>query len=255
MPHPRLLALVFAAALAPVAPVAAQQVVEGRVVAQSNGRPLEGVTVAVVSEGFLVGTDSTGAFRFEVPEDRPGVALEVTTIGFETFNRTFILPLDEPLAIGLERDAVELEGIDVEVDVPRGWAALPLDERLEFRTRSLLGVDRVATAADLRAFEHQEAEVWDFFPQMTIATGTGCEGCIMMAGRWEPLFFVDEFRVSFEEFRSVPVGELCRVEVVVRAKPPRGSGLGPSNVFAYSCSFLRDVATGKRTLRPSLLAG
>lgn len=248
MPYPRLLVLVLAAALAPLAPLSAQHVVEGRVVAQANARPLEAVTVAVVSEGFLVGTDSTGAFRFEVPADRPGVALEITTIGFETFNRTFILPLDEPLAIGLERDAVELEGIDVEVERPRRT----MQETLEFRVKSVQnGIPRTATAAELRAFEHQEAETWDFLRTMNVGVGAGCEQCIMASGRIpDPAFIVDDRRVSFDEFRSYPVGEVCRVDVVTIpiAFSPTEQGF----VMAYTCAFLRDVATGRRSL-PMLL--
>jgi len=233
----------FALAVVPGS-VLSQHVVEGLVVASSDGMPLEDVTIRVLGENLTIGTDSAGFFRFELPDDRPGVALDVEVIGYESFNRTWILPLQEPVRIVLRQEAVELEGIEVEVD----GARMSLPEMLEFRARSIQnGIPRKATAADLRAFEHQEAEVWDFLPSMNVATGTGCPECMMASGRIpQPKFVVDDREVSFEEFRSYRVGEICRVDIVT-IQIPFGSpekGL----VMAYTCSFLRQVAAGERRL-------
>lgn len=225
----------------------AQHVVEGRVLNAADGMPVEDVTIRVPSEDLQLGTDSAGQFRFEVPDDRQGVVLEVEVIGFAPINRTWMLPLERPIVIALEREAVELEGIDVDVDRPSGWAARPLEHQLKYRVRSMMGIDRTATAADLRAFPHQEAEVWDFLPRMTIATGAGCPECIMASGRIpDPSFVINDQSVSFDEFRSYAVEEICRVDVVTL--PVAGSPSEKGVVIAYTCQFLRDVATGKRSL-------
>jgi hypothetical protein len=242
--------VLFALSLCGVLPsgAAAQHVVEGRVVGASDGMPIEDVTIRAVGEDLVVGTDSTGFFRFEVPDDRPGVALSVEVIGYRRFERTWILPLAEPIRIGLQRDAVQLQGIDVEVDRPR----MSLPEILEFRVRSIQnGIPRSAGSAELRAFEHQEADVWDFLPAMTVAIGAGCEECIMANGRFEPDFIVDDRKVEYDEFRSYRVGEICRVDVVTI--PIVGSPTERGFVMAYTCAFLREVATGERRL-PILLS-
>ena len=234
--------------------VVAQHVVEGRVLNAADGMPIEDVTVRVPSEDLQIGTDSAGEFRFEVPENRQGVALDIEVIGFAPVNRTWMLPLERPIVIALEREAVELEGIEVDVDRPTGWSARPLEYQLKYRVRSLQGIDRTATMADLRAFPHQEAEVWDFLPDMNIAIGVGCEECIMSSGRIpSPSFIIDDRSVDFYEFRLYPVEEICRVDVVTF--PVAGSPEEKGLVMAYTCQFLRDVAAGKRTLSPFLGGG
>ncbi len=229
------------------APLTAQHVVEGRVLGSADGMPIEDVSVTAVGEEIVVGTDSTGYFRFELPEDRPGVALSIEVIGYRPFERTWILPLSEPLRIGLRQEAVELEGIDVEVE-RSGWAAKPIAEQLKFRVRSMMGIDRIATVGDLRAFPDQRADIWQFLPWMTIATDVGCEGCMMMMGMSEPGFLVDDRGVSYDEFRSWPVEDMCRVEAIVFP----GGGQTRSVVAAYTCGYLREIATGERTLSPFL---
>ncbi len=134
--------------LAAARPIAAQNVVEGRVVSAADGAPLEDITVRVVGEDLTVSTDPAGSFRFELPADRPGVALEVKVIGYMPFNRTWILPLAEPIVIGLREEAVELEGIDVAVDRPSMTPA----EMLEYRVRSIPGaIPRTASVADRKS--------------------------------------------------------------------------------------------------------
>ncbi len=236
------------AMLAAAGPVAAQHVVEGRVLGSADGMPIEDVTVTAVGEDIVVGTDSTGYFRFELPEDRPGVALSIEVIGYRAFERTWILPLAEPVRIGLELEAVELEGIDVEVD----GAIMTPAEMLEFRVRAIPGgIPRTAGAGQLRAFANQKAEILDFFPAMTVATGAGCESCLMWSGRFDPERWVlDDREVAFDEFRSYLVGDICRVDVVV--VPLRESPIEKGSVLAYTCDYLRKVATGEKTL-PILL--
>ncbi len=232
-------------------PAAAQHVVEGVVVTASDGMPVRDATVTVVGEDLVVGTDSTGHFRFELPEARPGVALEIGLIGFSTYRRTWILPLERPIRIGLEREAVELPGIDVAVDRPSGWSARPLDYKLKFRVRSLMAIDRTANAADLRAYPHQEAEIWDFLSHMNVFGML--DGGFIASGRVSnPSYIMDDRGVVFDEFRSYPVGDICRLDVVTIP----GRGLEKSGiVMAYSCEFLLEVAKGERTLSPFLPLG
>lgn len=235
-------------------PLAAQHIVEGRVLRAADGVPIENVTVRVPSEDLLVATDSAGYFRFEVPEDRQGVALEIEVIGFAPLTRTWFLPLESPLLIALKYDAVPLDEVRVEVDRPTGWAARPLEYKLKFRVRSLQGIDRTANSAELRAFPHQEADVWNFLPRMNVAIGAGCPECIMESGRIpNPGFLVDDRAVDFDEFQSYSVEEICRVDVVTfpAAGNPEKRGL----VMAYTCQFLLDVATRKRTLSPFIGSG
>ena len=226
-------------------PASAQQTIQGRVLNAAGGMPIEDVTIRVVGEDLVLGTDSTGAFSFQLPEDRPGFALQIEVIGFATFNRTWMLPLERDLVIGIEREAVQLEGIDVEVD--RG--GMTPAERLRYRIRSIPGgIPRTATAADLRAFEGQNAEVLQFFPAMTVATGAGCESCLMASGRFDPdRWILDDREVAFDEFRSYSVGELCRIDVVTI--PQAGSPTERGVVIGYTCDFMRRIAMGEEKLQ------
>jgi len=231
-------------------PLSAQHVVEGRIVNAADAAPIEDVSVAVPSEGILVGTDAEGYFRFEVPQDRPGVALEVRVIGFTTFNRTWMLPLEGPLLIGLEQDAIPLEGIEARVEKP---VVEKMDRRVRMATRV---VSRVANSADLRAFEYQEAEIWDFFPEMQVAALGACPDCLNMGGRFTAIYFVDDLPVEREHLRSFRVGEICRVEVVRLQVPPdhRNPNMfrTPGGVHAYTCRYMLQVARGERTMPPVL---
>jgi len=235
-------------ALTVAIPCSAQQTVTGRVISAEDGEPLEEVTVRVVGEGIVLGTDSTGAFSFRLPDGRPGFALEIEVIGFTPFNRTWLLPLERPLVVALEREAIPLEGIDVEVDPPTGWTARPLEYKLDFRVRSLMGIDRTASAADLRGFEHQGAEIWDFLPQMNVGY-YGLEGFIANGLVPRPGFVIDDRNVVFDEFRSYPVEEICRLDVVTFPRPGATKG---GLVMAYTCEFLMDVVTGEERLTPFL---
>lgn len=230
---------------------AAQQTIEGRVLNSADGQPVEDVSVRVVGEDLQVGTDSAGVFRFELPLDRPGFALEIEVIGFKAINKTWMLPLERPLVIALERDAVELEGIEVAVDRPSGWTARPLEYKLKFRVRTLMGIDRTATLEDLRAFEHQEAEIWDFLPQMNVAQ-LGYGGFIASGRVPSPSFVIDDRGVVFDEFRTLPVEDVCRLDLVTFPRP----GLTKSGlVIAYTCDYLMDVVLGKERLTPFLPIG
>ncbi len=238
------LACVASGVLVASSPLAAQHVVEGRIVGTADGMPIEDVTVRAVGEDVIIGTDSTGYFRFELPADRPGVAIAVEVIGYRAFERTWILPLEEPIRIGLQREAVELDGIDVAVDAPR----MSVPEILEFRVRSLPGgIPRSAGAAELRAFGNQKSEIWEFLPDMNVIPGTGCDSCFMASGRVEPeQFILDDREVSFDEFRSHTVGELCRLDVLTF--PVGGEPVERGLIIGYTCGFLREVAFGRRTL-------
>ncbi len=228
----------------------AQHVVEGRVLSAASGAPLRDVAVRVQGEDVLVGTDSLGAFRFELPEARPGVALRLEVIGYQPFERTWILPLDEPLTIGLQRDVIELDGIDVET-------RLPILERMHARLRG--GGDRSFRTADrwqLRRFPHQEADIYDFLPDMTVATGVmACEECMMMNGIMRARFFMDDLEVDYDEFRSYTVAEICRVEVI-REIPNPGPNFdmveAEGGVHAYTCDFMHEVERGQRPMSPWL---
>jgi len=233
--------LLAAGLIAAASPLAAQQTIEGRVLNASSGEPLEDVSVRVVGEGLLVGTDSAGVFRFDLPEGRPGFALEVQVIGFAPIHRTWMLPLERELVIALEREAVQLEGIDVEVDRGR----MTLNEALDRRVRSIeRGIARTARAADLRAFPGQNAEVFAFFPWMTIGTNAGCDGCLMSNGRVRPnVWTIDDRVVAREEFEMMSVGDMCRIDVVTI--PRLGHGVDRGMVFGYTCDFLMKAATGE----------
>lgn len=227
--------------------VSAQHVVEGRVVASSDGFAVAGASIRVVGENLTIEPDSTGRFRFELPADRPGVALEVEAPDHVTVTRTWILPLAAPITIGLRRDVIELDPIGVEIDrdPKRGWTSRPLEWQFQFRVRRLMGMERTATLRDLRDFPNQSADPWAFLPTLTIATDVGREGCIMMAGKTCPTFFMDDREMELEQWRSWRVEEICRVDAV------RFTGSG-SAILAYTCDFIRDLATGKRTLSPFL---
>jgi len=239
---------VAAAALLLAAPLAAQQTIEGRVLSAADGMPIEDVTVRVVGEDRVVGTDSAGYFRFDIPQGRPGFALQIEVIGFIPVQRTWVLPLEAPLVIALEQDVVPLEGIDVMVDQPTGWTARPLSYKLKWRVRSLMGIDKSASAADLRAFEHQEAEIWDFLPEMNVFGML--DGGFMSFGRVRsPSYVIDDRNVVFEEFRSYPVEDFCRLDVVTFPRPgPAKAGL----VMGYTCDYLWAVARGEERMTPFL---
>lgn len=239
----------LAVAVLPTA-LSAQHVVEGRVVSSSDGMPVVDVSVRAVGEGLQVGTDSAGIFRFELPEDRPGVALRLEVIGYRVFDRTWILPLTEPLTIALEPEAIELEGIEVET-------RLPILERMHTRLRQNAQLQyRTADRWQLRRFPHQDADLYDFLPDMTVATGImACDSCMMMNGTMRARFFVDEFEVGYGHFRSYTVAEICRVEVVREpARPTPGVNMieARGGVHAYTCDFMRELESGERPMSPFL---
>ncbi len=238
------LATLLATALLPRAGVA-QHVVEGRVVSASDGFAVEGASIRVVGEDLTIEPDSTGRFRFELPADRPGVALDVEARDHVTVTRTWILPLAESITIVLRRDVVELDPIGVEVDrePKRGWTSRPLEWQLQFRVRRLEGIERTATLRDLRDFPDQTADPWAFLPAMTIATDVGEQGCIMMAGRSCPTLYMDDRKMELDQWRMWRVEEICRVDAV---RFPRGGSM----ILAYTCDFIRDLGAGKRTLSP-----
>jgi len=240
-------------------PLAAQQTIEGRVLNASSGEPLEDVSIRVVGEGLLVGTDSAGVFRFQLPEGRPGFALEIQVIGFTTYNRTWMLPLERELVIPLEQDVVPLEGIDVDVDAPQGWSARPMEEKLDFRAGRIMGNSRSASAQDLRDFPHQEAEVWDFLPRMNAVAlfdGGFRSGGLVRS----PSFVLDDREVVFDEFRMVPVGEMCRLDLITlprlgRGRPGSFRSDNGGVVLGYTCDYLMQVAMGRKKLTPFLPMG
>ncbi|HZX24134.1 MAG TPA: hypothetical protein VFF18_11395, partial [Woeseiaceae bacterium] len=134
---------------------------------------------------------------------------------------------------------------------PTGWTARSLDYKVKFRVRSLMGIDRTATVSDLREFAHQEAELWDFLPRMGIFTFAN--GGFIASGRVpSPSYVIDDRGVVFDEFRSYPVRDICHLDVVTFPSPGATKG---GLVMAYTCQFLRDVMTGKRTLSPFLPLG
>jgi len=243
-------------AMLAASPAWAQQSIEGRILRASDGSPVEDVSVRVVGEDLLVGTDSAGFFRFDLPEDRPGFGLEIEVIGFSTIKRTWMLPLERPLVIALEQDVVPLEGIDVEVDRPTGWTALPMEYKLEFRAKQIMGNNRSANLADLRDFKHQEAEIWDFLPQMN-AVGLFDGGFRSGGLVRSPMYVMDERVVNFDEFRSYAVGEMCRLDLITIPRLARGRLQGSSMdhgglVLGYTCDYLMDVAMGRKVLTPFL---
>jgi len=249
-------ALLLGLALFQAAGLSAQQVIEGKILRASDGAPIEDVSVRVVGEDLLVGSDSLGVFRFNLPDDRPGFALEIEVIGFTPVQRTWMLPLERPLVIALEQDVVPLEGIDVDVDRPSGWTARPMEEKLEFRATQIMGNHRSADLRKLRDFEHQEAEIWDFLPQMN-AVGLYDGGFRSGGYVRAPTYILDDRMVAFDEFRSYAVGEMCRLDLVTIPRLGRGRLNGSSSnyggvVLGYTCAYLMDVATGRRTLTPFL---
>jgi len=233
--------------------LSAQQTIEGRVLSALDGAPLQDVSVRVVGEDMLVGTDSAGRFRFELPEDREGVGLQIQVIGFAPIARTWMLPLERPLVIGLEQEAIALEGLEARVRVP---VVERMDARLKANARL---VSRTADQVALRSFEHQEWEVWEFLPEMNVVRGFGaaldCNDCLIMNGPFRARFFVDEFQVPIEQFRMTPVGEFCRIDVVRQPPKPRPNFQlveAVGGVHAYTCDFMQAVARGERSLSPML---
>jgi hypothetical protein len=243
-----LLAAVLLAAAA--APTAAQQQVRGTVVDQGTGRPLPGVAVEVVESGRTVATDSVGRFAVHLPDTAQVLSLTFSTLGYASLTRSYLLPLDRSLAVGLTSTAVEIEGIEVR-------ARRPLLERMDGRL-SALGrfATRTASQGELRAFAHQEADLYDFLPEMNVAVGvTGCLECMMMNGGFRARFFLDDFEIPMDEFRSLAVEQICRVEVVRKTpRPGRNSTLidATGGVHAYTCDYMMAVARGEETLTPFL---
>jgi hypothetical protein len=238
----------LASVLLPVA-ATAQLVVDGLLVDQETGAPLAGVVVRATSEGTSVTTDSAGGFRLEVPAGRPGVTLSIDLPGYASLTRTWILPLDRPITIGMTRAVTAAAGVPVPIDdavVDR------LKDRLE---RIEGGRTWVADEDELRAHVRQQSEVLRILVSPLAAFDIPCGACAVLDGGIGARLTVDEERVDVQAFRAVRVAEVCRVEVVRMPTPPHPNIRivgGASGIHVYTCGFLGAVSAGDRALAVEL---
>jgi hypothetical protein len=228
---------------------AAQLVVEGQLVDQETGQALADVLVRVTSEGTAGTTDAEGLFRLEVPDGRPGVTLSIAVPGYASLTRTWILPLERPLTIGLTRAGSAAAGAPVAID---DGVVEQLDDRLD---RIRRGRTWVADEEELRAHVRQQSELLRVLVAPLSALDIPCGACAVLDGGIGARLTVDEAVVGLAEFRAIRIARVCRVEVV-RMDTPSHPNIrivgGASGIHAYTCEFLGAVSTGERILASEL---
>ena len=222
----------------------------GQLVDQETGRPLAEVMVRAASEGTATTTDARGAFRLEVPDDRPGVTLAIEVPGYAALTRTWILPLERPLTIGMERvgEIVEPGTVPIDDDVV---------DRLDRRLGRIEGGRTwVADERELRSYVRQQSELFRILVGPLAAFDVPCGACAVLDGDVGARLVVDEQVVDIRAFRAVRIANVCRLEVV-RMDTPAHPNIrivgGASGIHAYTCDFLGAVSSGERTLAPELL--
>lgn len=85
-----------------------------------EGLPLPGALVYLLDTDFRTITDEEGAFSLQVPEG--AYTLTVSYIGMHTHRMELVLPLQQPLRIQLEPQALELGAVEI---VSTGYQSLP----------------------------------------------------------------------------------------------------------------------------------
>ncbi len=241
--------LALSAGLGTAGAAGAQLVVAGQLVDQETGRPLVDVPVRATNEGTSAITDSNGAFRLEVPDGRPGVTLSIQVSGYASLTRTWILPLDRPLTIGMIR-----------AGRPAATPTPPIDrgvvDRLDARLGRIAGGRAwVADEGELRSYVRQQSEILRVLVSPLAAFDIPCGACAVLDGGVGARLVVDERVVEIEAFRNVRIAEICRVEIV-RLETPAHPNIrivgGASGIHAYTCGFLGDVSAGERELAAEL---
>lgn len=217
--------------------VSADTTITGVVRDGSDGRFLPGVFVRVQELRIGAVSDSSGVFLLrDVPEGEHVLLFDA--LGYTPLALPVQAPLpDSLLEVALAVRPIELAPLEVRVD--------RVIRQLDARLRAYQAVPRVADANFLRELD----EVLDpKFALIKMGLGEGeCTSgdCMRMFGKSKPVrTVVNDFPVSFDEFRAIPIRDLCRVEALY----DRGSGF--HTVFAFTCAFLRKNAEGLAPIVP-----
>jgi len=242
--RPILLATVLTLAALSASSLDAQVAVTGTVYEAESRTPLSNILVRVETTGSVTMTGNDGTFDFErVPEGE-----HAFTFGGLTYRDTTLVlevPTDDPIAVLLSVDPLEIEGIRI-TGTSFETRADELHETLDGRLARLLGHSRVATAEDARDY-YGEPTAWGF---LNGAMGIGWtieEDHVRVFGRQvRPVVFIDEQEVWLYQFVERAIDPFCRVEYY-EPRPGIFGDVRPQ-LRAYTCSFLGKVATGMETI-------
>jgi len=160
-------------------PAVAQQVVQGRVADADTGRPLARVAVSVMGEGARTTTDSIGGFRLDVAGDAPGIALSFVHAGYTPLRRSWVLPLDAPIVVGLSR----------EVPPARSATRITPDllRRMDARLERLVGLKTGRLDPDdLADRERPQRPLLQALAPLLAEMDVNCEACAAVGGRLGP---------------------------------------------------------------------
>lgn len=237
--HPaRTAAVLLLLVLFPVLLAAQQSRIEGRVLEDETGEPLDGTTVELLSNrGDPLDrevTDERGRFRFEV-EDREGIRLRAARLGYED-NVTPLLHLENrryfEVEVRLSTDAILLAPLEV---VARSESRTPYVADFEHRRRR--GMGRYITRETIE--ERDPSRVTDLLAEMPgvrlLGQGRGSRRTVVMGrgtGSCPASIWVDGLQVN---------------------RGPAGSDLALDDVVSPESVYGIEVYRGSSTVPPDFV--
>lgn len=235
--------------LSAVAPAQAQDF-EGRVVDATNGAPIAGALVEIRGPRLVTLTDEEGRFSF------PRIDVEVDSVVVSRFGYATMRIQVDFAAVGtpdweLVPDPVELEELTVQYGFEERYEVL--DASLDARIGRWPGQARVAGRDDLRPFDEAwRRDPWEFLHHGPLKVSWHFNDSVADQedpvyirgyGRAVPEVYIDDRQVWLQLLIETPNEQLCRAEIYV----PERFTLEiqpPSQIRAYTCSFLGRVAMG-----------
>lgn len=231
-----------------------QRSVRGVVIEAIRDVPIVGAEVRIVPDGPAAVTGADGVFEFRVPTGTV-VELEVSSIGYTPGSATVPAGRDDvDLQLVLRAAPFELDSLQVTV-MSYEERLEAVERHLESRMDRLGGQYRSAGREVLQQFEAgHDSDPWRFLTESLDASWGGRpESVWIFARRVRPQVYIDEDRRWFFQLLAQRPGSLCRLEIYV---PPRRTirlDEAPTQIRAYTCSFLARVIAGEVTLSRYLL--
>lgn len=232
-----------------------QSRIEGVILEETSGDPLEGVLVKLETNGSIRLTDDDGRFSFRgVPDGSHFLTFSRLGLAPETVEvRT---PADGTIEVRMEIDPIDFEGI-VAQGVSFEARYEEAETHLDLRLAELPGRARSVGAARIRGYDSlYRSDPWALVQRELGIDWVFEEDSFRWMGRKvRPEVYVDEKRTWLFRILEGQPSSFCRIELYM---PPRTSYRlddRPPQLRAYTCAFLGKVAAGFETLSDYLSTG
>lgn len=223
------------------------QQIDGVVLDAARGTPVAEVLVRVSSVGSVTLTNHDGAFElYRIPDGRQQVTFEA--LGYGTVTLEVDSPVEEPLRVLLRLEPIELEEIRVEVESFE-TRVRTVETTLDRRLARLPGYTRVVGREDIRPYDSLHAkDPWTFLSsEMRIGWAYEEDTAWIQGRKVEPEVYIDDRPTWLFDLVHAPLGQFCRFENYI---PGRSSGRlsagAPTQIRAYTCLYMAQVADGQR---------